>query len=56
MRRVVVGKWGKNLAIRFPDEVVGLRDGERIEVEAHDGDIPIRRRLVPHFTLDKLSR
>jgi len=44
--QVVVGKWGKNLAIRVPFEVVrgsGLSLGEHVEIEAQDGDIIIRR-------------
>jgi len=43
---VTVGKWGKNLAIRFPlgiARAAGLNDGERVEIEARDGDIVIRR-------------
>jgi antitoxin MazE len=46
MSRVIVGKWGKNLAIRVPFDVAracGLSSGERIEVEAQDGEIVIRR-------------
>jgi antitoxin MazE len=46
MSQVTVGKWGKNLAVRFPLEfakAAGLREGERVEIEAHDGDIVIRR-------------
>ncbi|HVC56152.1 MAG TPA: hypothetical protein VND95_09360 [Stellaceae bacterium] len=46
MASAIVGKWGKNLAIRVPLEItkaVGLSDGERVEVEACDGDIVIRR-------------
>ena len=56
MSQVTIGKWGKNLAIRFPSEIVraaGLTGGERVELEAHDGDIVIRR-PVPHFTLVEL--
>ncbi len=56
MPRATVGKWGKNLALRFPGEIirtVGLRDGERVEVEAHDGDILIRR-PAPRFKLEEL--
>jgi antitoxin MazE len=44
--QATVGKWGKNLAIRFPREIAKatrLSDGERVEIEAHDGDIVIRR-------------
>jgi antitoxin component of MazEF toxin-antitoxin module len=43
---VVVGKWGKNLAIRVPFEIArasGLSDGEDVEIEALDGDLLIRR-------------
>lgn len=47
MSHSVVGKWGKNLAIRIPMEVAraaGLTDGERVEVETQAGDIVVRRR------------
>ncbi|MGH7104230.1 MAG: AbrB/MazE/SpoVT family DNA-binding domain-containing protein [Acetobacteraceae bacterium] len=47
MSHSVVGKWGKNLAIRVPMEVAraaGLTDGENVEVETQDGDIVVRRR------------
>ncbi|MBO0739195.1 MAG: AbrB/MazE/SpoVT family DNA-binding domain-containing protein [Alphaproteobacteria bacterium] len=56
MSQVTIGKWGKNLAIRFPNEIVkaaGLAEGERVELEANDGGIVIRR-TVPHFTLEEL--
>jgi antitoxin MazE len=46
MSQVTVGKWGKNLAVRFPLEfakAAGLSEGERVEIEVHDGDIVIRR-------------
>ena len=46
MAYVTVGKWGKNLAIRFPLDIAraaGLSDGERVEIEARDGDVVIRR-------------
>ena len=46
MSRVIVGKWGKNLAIRVPFEVArasGLAEGELVEIEAQDGDIIVRR-------------
>ena len=47
MSHSVVGKWGKNLAIRVPMEVAraaGLTDGEKVEVETQNGDIVVRRR------------
>lgn len=46
MTRVIVGKWGKNLAIRVPHNVArrsGLVDGDPVEIEAVDGDLVIRR-------------
>jgi antitoxin MazE len=46
MSEVIVGKWGKSLAVRVPLDVartLGLADGERVEVEARDGDIMVRR-------------
>ena len=56
MSQVIVGRWGKNLAVRLPNEIVnasGLTDGERVEIEAQDGNI-ILRRTVPRFTLKEL--
>jgi antitoxin MazE len=56
--QVTIGKWGKNLAIRLPGEIVkaaGLNDGERVEIETRDGDIVIRR-TAPHFTLEEMFR
>jgi antitoxin MazE len=46
MSRVFIGKWGQSLAVRLPEDVAkaaGLSDGEQVEIEAHDGDIVIRR-------------
>jgi antitoxin component of MazEF toxin-antitoxin module len=46
MSQATVGKWGNNLAIRVPFEIVrdsGLSDGEKVEIETLDGDILIRR-------------
>jgi antitoxin MazE len=46
MAGVIVGRWGKNLAIRVPADVAettGLSDGERVEIEVQDGDILVRR-------------
>jgi antitoxin MazE len=57
MPQVTVGKWGKNLAIRFPSEIAKARltDGDRVEIEALDGNIVIRHAL-PHFTLEELFK
>ena len=46
MSEVTVGRWGKNLAIRVPMEIAkvsGLSEGERVQLEARDGDIVISR-------------
>jgi antitoxin MazE len=56
--QVTVGTWGKSLAIRLPGEIVkaaGLSNGERLDIQTHDGEIVIRR-AVPHFTLEELFR
>lgn len=58
MPQVTIGKWGKNLAIRLPGEIVkdaGLSNGERLDIETHDGEIVLRR-AVPRFTLEELFR
>ena len=49
MSHSVVGKWGKNLAIRVPMDVArasGLANGETVEIEIQDGDLVVRRRAA----------
>lgn len=56
MSYIRVGKWGKNLALRVPGDIaseIGLKEGERVEIETHDGEIIIRR-AAPRFTLEEL--
>jgi antitoxin component of MazEF toxin-antitoxin module len=58
MSKVTVGKWGKNLAVRIPGEIVevsGLKDGERVEIEAREEGIVIRR-LVPRMTAEEMFK
>lgn len=46
MTQAVVGRWGTDLAIRLPGDVAsvaGLHDGAPVELEAHGGEIIIRR-------------
>ena len=46
MSRAVIGRWGKNLAIRFPVDIAaaaGLRDGERVEIAASKDEVVIRK-------------
>lgn len=56
MSRVTVGKWGRSLAVRIPGEVasaVGIDEGQRVDVEALDGNIVMR--AVPRgLTLTEL--
>lgn len=56
MSVAVVGRWGKSLAVRLPGEIaseIGIRDGERVQVESHEGAIVIRR-AAPEPTLEEL--
>ncbi len=56
MTQVTVGKWGNNLAVRLPGDIVraaNLRDGERVEIEAQAGEIVIRR-TEPQFNLAEM--
>jgi antitoxin MazE len=56
MSHIRIGKWGKNLAFRVPGDIaseIGLKEGEQVEIEAHDGGIVIRR-AAPRFTLEEL--
>jgi antitoxin MazE len=49
MVRAVIGRWGKNLAVRFPTEVAKaarLSDGERVEIASSGEDIVIRRLAI----------
>ncbi|MFO1158110.1 MAG: AbrB/MazE/SpoVT family DNA-binding domain-containing protein [Reyranellaceae bacterium] len=58
MAQAIVGRWGKNLAIRVPHDVVeqtGLVDGERVEIEAQHGDIVIRRAVSPARKRDAIA-
>jgi antitoxin MazE len=46
MAQAIVGRWGKNLAIRIPlgiAKATGLSDGERVEIDIQDGDLVVRR-------------
>ena len=58
MTQATVGRWGNNLAVRLPGEIVRatrLHDGERVEIEARDGAIIIRP-AEPPLTLEELFR
>ena len=58
MVQVTVGTWGNNLAVRLPGEIVDavrLREGERVEIEAQDETVVIRR-TVPRIALAELFR
>jgi antitoxin component of MazEF toxin-antitoxin module len=56
MPQAIVGRWGKNLAVRFPAEVAraaGLGDGQRVELVPQNGAILIRR-VAPEITAESL--
>jgi len=56
--KVTVGRWGNNLAVRLPGEIVDaikLRDGEQVEIEAHDDEVMIRR-VRQRVSLEDLFR
>jgi antitoxin MazE len=56
MPHVTVGRWGKNLAVRFPNEIASafqLHEGERVEIETGPEQIIIRR-AKPRYTLSEL--
>ena len=58
MSKILVGKWGKNLAIRFPGEIAeaaGLTEGERVEIVIENGQIVIRR-AVPRITVEEMFK
>ena len=46
MTRAIVGRWGKNLAVRFPAEIADaarLTEGERVEIAAAGDEVVIRK-------------
>ena len=56
MTLATVGRWGKNLALRFPNEIASelhLREGDRLEIEAGTDQIVIRR-AKPQYTLEEM--
>lgn len=58
MSRVIIGRWGKNLAVRIPGDIAvatGLREGEHVEIEAREGEVVLRR-SVPHLSVEELFR
>jgi antitoxin MazE len=56
MTHAILGRWGKNLALRLPENVaseLSLREGERVEVVSSPGQIVIRR-AKPRFTREEI--
>ncbi len=46
MAKVTVGKWGKNVALRMPAEILkatGLKIGEEVEIKVQDRKIVVSR-------------
>ncbi len=58
MSEAVIGRWGKNLAVRFPADIpkaAGLDDGQRVEIVSHENEVVIRR-LAPQITVEDMFR
>ena len=58
MSQATIGRWGKNLAVRFPADVAkaaGFSDGERVEALAQKGQV-ILRKITPGFTAEQMFR
>jgi antitoxin MazE len=58
MTYVTVGRWGRSLAVRLPGDIAKaarLAEGERVQVEAREGGIVLRR-AAPQFSLEALFR
>lgn len=56
MTQLTIGKWGNNLAVRLPSDIVQaskLHEGDRVEVEVDGGAIVIRL-AAPRFILSDM--
>ena len=56
MSVATVGRWGKNLAVRFPNEIaneIALHEGEMVDIVPEDGHVVIRR-IQPRYDLATL--
>jgi antitoxin MazE len=54
MTHAILGRWGKNLAVRLPQEIASsleLHEGERVEIVPGPDHIVIRR-AKPGYSLD----
>lgn len=54
-----VAKWGNSLAVRLPSELVrdlGLKAGDRIELERAGDHLAVRRRPTPEDVLADLHK
>ena len=58
MSQAIIGRWGKNLAVRFPAEIAkaaDLTDGQRVEILPQNGEVIIRK-LTPDVTIEEMFR
>ena len=56
MAQVVIGRWGKNLAIRLPAHVAkkaGLGDGEKVEIISTEREVIVRK-LPAELTVESM--
>ncbi len=55
MAQATVGKWGNNLAVRLPGDIVDaarFREGERVDIAVEDDVVVIRRLAAPIMLAD----
>jgi antitoxin MazE len=56
MSQAVIGRWGKNLAIRLPTDIAktaGLGEGQRVEIVSSKNEVVIRK-LPAELTLEAM--
>jgi antitoxin component of MazEF toxin-antitoxin module len=56
MAHAILGRWGKNRAVRFPGEIASeldFKSGDRLEIEAEANRIVIRR-AKPAYTIEAM--
>jgi antitoxin MazE len=56
MSHATLGRWGKTLAVRLPENIASelrLREGEPVEIVAGPGQIVIRK-AKPRYTAEEL--
>jgi antitoxin component of MazEF toxin-antitoxin module len=56
MTQATIGRWGKNLAVRFPADIAkaaGLDDGQRVDIVSQNDALVIRK-LPSELTIESM--